>query len=300
MSIQRGQWENQTFLSTLSLRRATNVELHDWPPIRISIHALLAESDEHAYQLVLWVLRFLSTLSLRRATLVNKLFEYIQADFYPRSPCGERPTKKVSSTRLYVFLSTLSLRRATRGSVARGVMAIYFYPRSPCGERHRKFVVPGVHAGISIHALLAESDCLCRLRRPVHQISIHALLAESDLRIRVVPKRPSIFLSTLSLRRATCGHCGRVCAAVISIHALLAESDGASRLRKFAAPDFYPRSPCGERLLISFKLLDRAVISIHALLAESDRCRMACGSIPANFYPRSPCGERHCLPVCIR
>ena len=34
----------------------------------ISIHALLAESDEHAYQLVLWVLRFLSTLSLRRAT----------------------------------------------------------------------------------------------------------------------------------------------------------------------------------------------------------------------------------------
>ena len=33
------------FLSTLSLRRATNVELHDWPPVRISIHALLAESD---------------------------------------------------------------------------------------------------------------------------------------------------------------------------------------------------------------------------------------------------------------
>ena len=58
--------------------------------VTISIHALLAESDyldawksyyvcdfyprspcgerQHAYQLVLWVLRFLSTLSLRRAT----------------------------------------------------------------------------------------------------------------------------------------------------------------------------------------------------------------------------------------
>ena len=60
----------------------------------ISIHALLAESDEHAYQLVLWVLRFLSTLSLRRATLL--------------------PTKKRENG---LFLSTLSLRRATRGGV---------------------------------------------------------------------------------------------------------------------------------------------------------------------------------------
>ena len=79
------------FLSTLSLRRATEPQneiiaydndfyprspcgerpasgfLSDTSDV-ISIHALLAESDEHAYQLVLWVLRFLSTLSLRRAT----------------------------------------------------------------------------------------------------------------------------------------------------------------------------------------------------------------------------------------
>ena len=80
------------FLSTLSLRRATalirylintyhnfyprspcgerqRLGLLGWLRTLISIHALLAESDEHAYQLVLWVLRFLSTLSLRRATL---------------------------------------------------------------------------------------------------------------------------------------------------------------------------------------------------------------------------------------
>ena len=59
---------------------------------------------------------------------------------------------------------------------------------------------------ISIHALLAESD---QLRRddgaePI-QISIHALLAESDPAARLTFAAARIFLSTLSLRRATGG-----------------------------------------------------------------------------------------------
>ena len=123
-------------------------------------------------------------------------------------------------------------------------------------------------------------------------ISIHALLAESDSAPRITPTasrnfyprspcgerhllkdqspRFKIFLSTLSLRRATQQKC---------------------RDRK---PDinFYPRSPCGERprvltagpwcqLFLSTLSLRRATlrayqrhfpadISIHALLAESD------------------------------
>ena len=56
-----------------------------------------------------------------------------------------------------------------------------------------------------------------------------------------------LFLSTLSLRRATCS-CGGACARLlISIHALLAESDG-----------------CGQYCIHA------RAISIHALLAESD------------------------------
>ena len=35
--------------------------------------------------------------------------------------------------------------------------------------------------------------------------------------------------------------------------------------------DFYPRSPCGERLWNTTKLEYNPIISIHALLAESDR-----------------------------
>ena len=34
--------------------------------------------------------------------------------------------------------------------------------------------------------------------------------------------------------------------------------------------DFYPRSPCGERLLEQSSSYNAYLISIHALLAESD------------------------------
>ena len=124
----------------------------------------------------------------------------------------------------------------------------HFYPRSPCGERpedtkHKIYI-----AGISIHALLAESDQLPEMRVsalvdfyprspcgerlqaivPLIQdavISIHALLAESD-------GHPSSVKSLI----------------IISIHALLAESD------RNGHPDTRQRD----------------AISIHALLAESD------------------------------
>ena len=124
----------------------------------------------------------------------------------------------------------------------------YFYPRSPCGERPGFPLSIQFRKEISIHALLAESDIVLLLfafhvknfyprspcgerltiREPAQQnkiISIHALLAESDLWVlRKVPLL-GIFLSTLSLRRAT----GRI------------TSNGT---KKF---NFYPRSPCGER-----------------------------------------------------
>ena len=89
---------------------------------------------------------------------------------------------------------------------------------------------------------------------------------------------------------------------MISIHALLAESDAVNIQRPAAENDFYPRSPCGERLArCRFWVLSNA-ISIHALLAESD---LNVSPIPsdrnADFYPRSPCGERRrgAVPVIL-
>ena len=56
------------FLSTLSLRRATQVFQRIAKPFRISIHALLAESDFVVTAFPGSADKFLSTLSLRRAT----------------------------------------------------------------------------------------------------------------------------------------------------------------------------------------------------------------------------------------
>ena len=146
-----------------------------------------------------------------------------------------------------------------------------FYPRSPCGER------PAASSGatksdpISIHALLAESDPIIqKITILTIAISIHALLAESDNRFGRPIDVQLIFLSTLSLRRAT-----------------LAGPSGPAFLY-----NFYPRSPCGERPAIDVFLAVWAVISIHALLAESDSALHNIFKLLTDFYPRSPCGER--------
>ena len=57
---------------------------------------------------------------------------------------------------------------------------------------------------ISIHALLAESDSdQGASNQKARQISIHALLAESDVMDTLILANTMLFLSTLSLRRAT-------------------------------------------------------------------------------------------------
>ena len=78
------------FLSTLSLRRATQSVPRSHPATPISIHALLAESDDLQVHRAALVIIFLSTLSLRRATMHNRDVMLLCFDFYPRSPCGER------------------------------------------------------------------------------------------------------------------------------------------------------------------------------------------------------------------
>ena len=124
---------------------------------------------------------------------------------------------------------------------------------------------------ISIHALLAESDHYDNYNLHCTEISIHALLAESDLFSLFGVFLVCIFLSTLSLRRATWDLTGG-----LSCDAY-----------------FYPRSPCGERQPTSGILRFNPLISIHALLAESDIKGKPADAGHLHFYPRSPCGERH-------
>ena len=167
----------------------------------ISIHALLAESDEP------WPARLASRFN-----------------FYPRSPCGERPA------------GTCSLGRP-------GLISIHALLAESdfCGCCAR------CHCWISIHALLAESDVLVVPSGCWLPISIHALLAESDDNLTQGVFNLFTFLSTLSLRRATDVIAVMTEAQSISIHALLAESDPGESGQRRLPRNFYPRSPCGER-----------------------------------------------------
>ena len=105
--------QKHKFLSTLSLRRATNFWCLFFAMYHISIHALLAESDLAAAPTAHLAALFLSTLSLRRATDdilagVNELLISIHALL------AESDAMQIVVVIMHaLFLSTLSLRRAT-------------------------------------------------------------------------------------------------------------------------------------------------------------------------------------------
>ena len=101
---------------------------------------------------------------------------------------------------------------------------------------------------ISIHALRAEGD-LSKSRKEdkALTISIHALRAEGDFSATMSASLSRLFLSTPSVRRATTA----------------LWSWGLS------FSNFYPRPPCGGRLLTWLN-----------------------GDLLCDFYPRPPCGGR--------
>ena len=238
----------RVFLSTLSLRRATGSYSSVQRNTKISIHALLAESDRSAGP-----------------------WQGVYRDFYPRSPCGERLDDILAGVN-ELLISIHALLAESDNNINNSVSTADkdFYPRSPCGERPNFSCLPIELSHISIHALLAESDCCARC----HCWGLNEFLSTLSLRRatgRVETAITSIgFLSTLSLRRATPEKSESLTTYLISIHALLAESDGKSN------------KPTGQKLVFlstlslrratnpSYAALDGASISIHALLAESD------------------------------
>ena len=124
------------FLSTLSLRRATDPEANSLAARQISIHALLAESDPKPSERHASSQQFLSTLSLRRATYQQTAYFFwtgisihaLLAESDASSQSSAKSTPEISIHALLAesdghdpsggricqgFLSTLSLRRAT-------------------------------------------------------------------------------------------------------------------------------------------------------------------------------------------
>ena len=146
-------------------------------------------------------------------------------------------------------------------------------------------------------------------------ISIHAPRAGSDGRVYTLDTYMDQFQSTLPVRGAT--HTNKVVenSQPISIHAPRAGSDVKIRRGQFRLPHFNPRSPCGERLPLTFsgappplyfnprspcgerqpeigRALPALGISIHAPRAGSDAKTDYYLLYKSHFNPRSPCGER--------
>ena len=124
---------------------------------------------------------------------------------------------------------------------------------------------------ISIHALLAESDySMGRNEKSFRGYFYPRSPCGERLRGWTLNINGPIFLSTLSLRRATPTQQRKT---------KTNEFLSTLSLRRATAPwfawlasyvNFYPRSPCGERPHPIGVLVTVIEISIHALLAESD------------------------------
>ena len=192
---------------------------------KISIHALLAESDGLGFCYHCDDVAFLSTLSLRRATAPN------------RRPCR---CNKIS---IHALLA----------------------------ESDLFFIVFDLFRNISIHALLAESDSPLSINCMIHMQFLSTLSLRrattcgggwNEQPRYFYPRSPCgerrvsqwtatwnlSFLSTLSLRRATPSvflHCTTYL--FLSTLSLRRATPGRIWSTAFAWY-FYPRSPCGERL----------------------------------------------------
>ena len=149
--------------------------------VGISIHALLAESDDT------WMRGSRITYVISIHALLAEsdhpvtVFIRVIKNFYPRSPCGERPFEK--------FEGVIAIKISIHALLAES-------------DTHTNKTNGGTHH-ISIHALLAESD----------PIKAYNIIKEKDF----YPRSPcgerqsffqqaadiTQFLSTLSLRRAT-------------------------------------------------------------------------------------------------
>ena len=284
--------------------------------VDISIHALLAESDYDTSSLLQCQVKFLSTLSLRRATMSSCTIGLpcvflstlslrratVHYDNYnlhcvisihallaesDSSKTHDRHKTPISIHALLAESDPSKLAKTSRtenisihallaesdqaSQFKPPVKSHNFYPRSPCGER-RESQQPSARPTTDFYP---RSPCGERLISDApssapYAISIHALLAESDPSTNVRSSPKYKFLSTLSLRRAT------------------------TLPRSFirSSNNFYPRSPCGERLIRQPTPTRNDKFLSTLSLRRATRSHSGDDSRPIYFYPRSPCGER--------
>ena len=216
---------------------------------------------------------FLSTFPLRGTSSHHTPLRLPLPNFYPRSPCGERPEEPISRYCPSVFLSTFPLRGTSRsvsvdadfltisihvplaGNVAAGWHRVcrashtHFYPRSPCGERPAAVC----HHNIIIGNFYPRSPCgerrYSRIPRTPRGGNFYPRSPCGERQAkRTALNVAARFLSTFPLRGTSHNVSQASGAQRISIHVPLAGNVCTIVGRLLTTKYFYPRSPCGERL----------------------------------------------------
>ena len=216
----------------------------------------------------------------------------ILGDFYPRSPCGERPLLILFLAFMpYDFYPRSPCGERRAGQMCFNALMWYFYPRSPCGERRQ--TVLQVH-----HFQRFLSTLSLRRATIIQEITVLTVAFLSTLSLRratadyVEYNYNNKFLSTLSLRRATVSGFARLA----SCAHFYPRSPCGERHPKISDhphnTNFYPRSPCGERRY-TIRSFGQSIQFLSTLSLR--RATFSAGresDTEENFYPRSPCGER--------
>ena len=192
--------------------------------------------------------------------------------FYPRSPRGERPVAVVDFGGVIRISIHAPRVGSDNGLVFLGLpQGNNFYPRSPRGERPQQYWHNMcIYCHFYPRSPRGERRDAAVLQALPQAISIHAPRVGSDARPYVRDSKTGKFLSTLPAWGAT---------------ALRWPHQG-------MRPNFYPRSPRGERL---HYILTPSVSSLFlsTLPAWGATCTLGhLYQLYINFYPRSPRGER--------
>ena len=171
-----------------------------------------------------------------------------RTNFNPRSPCGERRSRRCSTDMRYTFQSTLPMRGATHDVAALVVVLLLFQSTLPMrGATRRAGIVPVAQAtfqstlpmrgatGATLAKVYEYSDFNPRSPCGERLVAYGAALGHKYFN----PRSPCGERPNHST--AACGH------SPISIHAPHAGSDKYAPRLTTALSNFNPRSPCGER-----------------------------------------------------
>ena len=192
----------RVFLSTPSVRRATEPRMGNQQPPAISIHALREEGDSAACRQT--TMSIISIHALREEGDDNMLSTKLESSVFLSTPSARRATHTLAGLNLARGISTHALREEGDAEIMGGSVEV---------------------AAISTHALREEGDLSPIYILYIKQISIHALREEGDCGLLSIFNQSRNFYPRPPRGGRPAGQLHRVGQRRISIHALREEGD---------------------------------------------------------------------------